>query len=133
MSWVKDMGERAQDTLVAPRKLTIPTIFMIAAVSFAASVGANWAFTRQELTGNTVDLADLKPRVRALEDSKLLQGEHLLTLGAQVGETKGSLETSRKDLGDRMTAVERKLDVLVSQIAGIAGASTAKLPGDKKP
>lgn len=132
MSWVKNMGERAQDTLVAPRRLTLPTMFMIAAISFSASVGANWAFTRQELTVNTADLADIKPRVRALEDNKLLLGEHVLTLGAQIGETKGSLETSRKDLGDRMTAVERKLDVLSSLIAGITGASASRLPGDQK-
>lgn len=126
MTWVKHMGERAQESFEAPRRITLPMIALIAAVSASATYGANWAFSHQQQEENTVDIKDLKPRVRQLEDDRLKEGALVAYLQTTIGETRGSLETGRKDVGDRLLAVEKQLAALNAQISVVISAASKR-------
>lgn len=130
--WVMEMAERATETMEVPRRVTIPMVALIAAASSLATYVTNRALDHQQIQESASDINDLKPRMRSVEDDNLKEDLVVASLQTQVGETKGSLEVSRKELGERMQAVEKALAILADQISRISGASTAPLPGDRK-
>lgn len=134
-SWVNRMADHGRDTFNAPRSITLPTVLLAAIMSAAFAVGGIYVLWNEKIATAASDISELKPRVRSLEDEKLRDQFHISELQERAGNLVGSLETSRKDLGDRLAAVEKELVKLGTIINSVIAASNTPLPGEraKKP
>ena len=139
-----DLVKRMADTLEMPRRVSLSMVALIAVVSFSASVGDTYAVFSNKLAD--LDLRDakqtealgklgldLQPRVRSLEDDNRDQKIIIAILQATTASTSGSLESSRKDLSDRLSAIQNQVTAFSTKLDLLTSASNVALPGDRKP
>lgn len=145
-----DLVKRMADTLDVPRRVSLSMVALIAIVSFSASVGGTYAVFSNRLadldTKQTESLGrdtkqtealgklslDLQPRVRSLEDDNRDQKIILTILQATTAATSGSLESSRKDLSDRLASLQNQVTGFSTKLDLLTSASNIPLPGDRK-
>lgn len=134
---VTRMAQNTSDTFTAPRRVTLPMVVLIALFAGAMSWATTYALLSKQVNENSVALArldkDLQPRIRSLEDDNRDQKIILTVLQSTTSATAGSLDASRKDLSDRLSAIQIQLATLTTQVNGMIAASQVRLPGDRKP
>jgi len=131
------MAQTTSDTFSAPRRVTLPMVMLIALLAGAMSWATTYALLAKQVNDSTEAIArldkDLQPRIRSLEDDNRDQKIILTVLQATTAATAGSLDGSRKDLSDRLSAIQIQLATLATQVNGIIAASGVRLPGDQRP
>lgn len=133
---VTRMAQTTSDTFSAPRRVTLPMVVLIALLAGAMSWATTYALLAKQVNESAEAISrldrDLQPRIRSLEDDNRDQKIILTVLQATTAATAGSLDSSRKDLSDRLSAIQIQLATLTTQVNSIIAASQVRLPGDRK-